>query len=629
MKTFITILLLIASIVGNAQINEYVISASDTLKTLKVFQIGNHKFKSTTQVDSNDTTLVSLKFIDAIDIEDIGTNLTGFLKGNGTGVIASTSAVIAGTSTTARTTAAKTATISGYTLTAGDLLAITFTDGFSVSNATLSINGGSAINIRVGGVNLTTSLLSVAAGTSFTLPLYYDGTHFYAYGSSINTTYSEISEADITTGTASTGRTISGRRAAFIAGRNQGTATPAALGTATVGTSVLYSREDHVHPLQTSFHSIASNYFPRSNGTGGFDDTPLYSTGVNIGLNTTAMTRMLNLSGSTPAIALDIVRSSGFAAVPIFDIRMSNGTVTNQNLFYIGGYFNVNAGGTPALSYIYFGNGYLDNTLRFYADKTTAFYGSVGINGNSPSEWLDVDGNARFRAITSGTATEVLGITSTGVLTKSIAGVVIPSVKIGATSNHTLFAADGTITLVGDATVFKEVSNQLASALTKSDDTLIVVNLAECALDFKNNTTPEDYAIVNLQLPHDWKIGSNVLINLHWWQNENKNPNWVIEYRWQKLNSTKITSWTNVTLFGNQHIYPGSGVFHQKSTFTAITPPSGANMSDIIQIRLIRDTANSRSQYAGADTYTGNAESISLDLHYESDALGSKQEYIK
>jgi hypothetical protein len=147
------------------------------------------------------------------------TNLTGFLKGNGTNVLASTTAVVAGTCTTARTTAAKVCNISGYTLTAGDMLAITFTDGFSVNNATLNINSGGAVNIRVGGVNVTTALLSVAAGTSFTLPLYYDGTYFYAYGSSLNynTTYSEISEAEITAGTSSTARSITGRRAEYLA----------------------------------------------------------------------------------------------------------------------------------------------------------------------------------------------------------------------------------------------------------------------------------------------------------------------------------------------------------------------------------------------------------------------------
>lgn len=179
------------------------------------------------------------------------TNLTGFLKGNGTNVLASTTAVVAGTCTTARTTAAKVCNISGYTLTAGDMLAITFTDGFSVNNATLNINSGGAVNIRVGAVNVTTALISVAAATSFTLPLYYDGTHFYAYGSGLNTdtntTYTEISEAEITAGTGTTLRSISGRRAEFLAASIKGrtetltnkTLTSPVINTSISGTAIL------------------------------------------------------------------------------------------------------------------------------------------------------------------------------------------------------------------------------------------------------------------------------------------------------------------------------------------------------------------------------------------------------
>lgn len=48
--------------------------------------------------------------------------------------------------------------------------------------------------------------------------MWYDGTYWQMYGSYLNTntTYSEISVAEITAGTASTARTISGRRAQEI-----------------------------------------------------------------------------------------------------------------------------------------------------------------------------------------------------------------------------------------------------------------------------------------------------------------------------------------------------------------------------------------------------------------------------
>jgi hypothetical protein len=201
------------------------------------------------------------------------TNLTGFIKGNGSSVIASTSAVISGTSTTARTTASKTVTISGYTLTAGDLLAITFTDGFSVNNATLNVNSGGAVNIRVGGVNVTTDLLSVGAGTSFTLPLYYDGSYFYAYGSSLNTntTYSEISTAEIDDGSASTARAISGRRAKYIIDKSIPAVEPGTSGNLLTSNGTAWTSAS---PPVGGRENLARNGNFINNSTDGYGSTP-------------------------------------------------------------------------------------------------------------------------------------------------------------------------------------------------------------------------------------------------------------------------------------------------------------------------------------------------------------------
>jgi len=123
------------------------------------------------------------------------------------------------TSTTARTTAAKVGTTVGgsYTPTVGDQILVTFTLGIAVNAPTLNIDGSGAVNLSVGGVNVTTSLLSTGA-VSVVIPLEYSGTHWLLEGSQLNTntTYSEISDAEINTGTASTSRAMSGRRATTI-----------------------------------------------------------------------------------------------------------------------------------------------------------------------------------------------------------------------------------------------------------------------------------------------------------------------------------------------------------------------------------------------------------------------------
>lgn len=128
--------------------------------------------------------------------------------------------IVTATTATAGATAAKTATIEGYTLTTGDVIALTLTSGNTAASMTLNINGGGAVAIHVGGLAPTALTGTVTAGG--TIFLYYDGTNFDMTGATrntdTNTTYQEILESEIATGTASTARAISGRRAAYLLG---------------------------------------------------------------------------------------------------------------------------------------------------------------------------------------------------------------------------------------------------------------------------------------------------------------------------------------------------------------------------------------------------------------------------
>jgi hypothetical protein len=88
--------------------------------------------------------------------------------------------IITGTSATAGSTIAKTVTIAGYTLEAGDILAITFTNGNSVA-MTLNVNGGGAKNIYLGNTLISATTGTISAGGI--MHLYYDGTDFRMFGS--------------------------------------------------------------------------------------------------------------------------------------------------------------------------------------------------------------------------------------------------------------------------------------------------------------------------------------------------------------------------------------------------------------------------------------------------------------
>ena len=124
--------------------------------------------------------------------------------------------IIVGTCATAAATAAKTVTISGYTLAAGDILAITYTSGSTAASPTLNVNGTGAKSIYVAGVAADAATHTASSGG--VVLYYYNGTRFDMMGSTsnTNTTYSVIPSADITGGTATTGYLVTGQRSQEI-----------------------------------------------------------------------------------------------------------------------------------------------------------------------------------------------------------------------------------------------------------------------------------------------------------------------------------------------------------------------------------------------------------------------------
>lgn len=121
---------------------------------------------------------------------------------DGTKWVAARSVVVSGVCSTSAATAAKVVTISGYTPTPGDILAITFTNGTSASTPTLNINGTGAKNIRLGSNNATSTALTVGAGG--VVMMYYTGTHYQLMGShrTSDSTVSAATQEEVNNGTA-------------------------------------------------------------------------------------------------------------------------------------------------------------------------------------------------------------------------------------------------------------------------------------------------------------------------------------------------------------------------------------------------------------------------------------------
>lgn len=196
----------------------------------------------------------------------------------------------------------------------------------------------------------------------------------------------------------------------------------------------------------------------------------------------------------------------------------------------------------------------------------------------------------------------------------------------GDVTNNSTFEADGTLKMNGTATVYDDLTSDITRA--KTIGTRVTFNDAEMSIDFSSTATLSDYIVMSYQLSHRYKIGSTIYPHVHWEQNSSNTPNWLLQYRWQTLGGAKVTSWTNYKSNVNALPY-ASGTISQISHDGGIIAPVGAGTSDIIQLRLIRDTANASGLFTGADNYTGTVSVLAADIHFEIDSLGSHTEYSK
>lgn len=117
-----------------------------------------------------------------------------------------------GTCSTAANVAAKTVTVdNSFVLTAGVRVAVYMTNTNSKANPTLNVNGtGAAAILRYGSTAASTSTAS-SWNAGQMLCLTYNGTSWFIENW-INTTYSSMTQAEMQTGTATTGRLITAAR---------------------------------------------------------------------------------------------------------------------------------------------------------------------------------------------------------------------------------------------------------------------------------------------------------------------------------------------------------------------------------------------------------------------------------
>lgn len=198
--------------------------------------------------------------------------------------------------------------------------------------------------------------------------------------------------------------------------------------------------------------------------------------------------------------------------------------------------------------------------------------------------------------------------------------------RVGDATNYTEFEADGSIKFAGSATVFTDLTAAITGVKTNGPG--VSLNSIEQTIDFVTAAALDDYGYLSYQLLHAWKYGSLVHPHIHWEQSASTVPNFLFQYRWQINGGQKTTAWTYLKC--NTPVFTRTtGTLNQICGGASITPPVDHAISDIIQLRIIRDTTNSSTLFTGADPYGATVAISAIDIHYEIDRVGSRTEYAK
>lgn len=200
--------------------------------------------------------------------------------------------------------------------------------------------------------------------------------------------------------------------------------------------------------------------------------------------------------------------------------------------------------------------------------------------------------------------------------------------EFGTGDDYSEFEDDGTLKFNGEATVWRDEMNELIGKKLESPASDITVDETSSSLLYDDDSEVADYVMMNVQLNHDWKVGSSIYPHLHWRQGAAAYPNWLIQWRWQIQGEEETASWQYQKVSAHQFTW-SAGTLNQISNFGAITAPAGAGISDIVQFRLIRDCSDTSTLYGDSDPLAGDASAVNFDVHIECDTIGSRSEFSK
>jgi hypothetical protein len=140
-------------------------------------------------------------------------------------------------------------------------------------------------------------------------------------------------------------------------------------------------------------------------------------------------------------------------------------------------------------------------------------------------------------------------------------------------------------------------------------------------LAFQDVAAPqEQIAYFVIQFPHTYKEGTTVSPHIHWVGSDASAGDvvWTLTYSWANMEEVFSAQTSNTQTFANSSTLD----YHNVGHFSDVVG-TGKKVSSMLLGSIKRNSSN------GADTYTGSAYLLEIDVHIQVESLGSVQEEVK
>lgn len=140
------------------------------------------------------------------------------------------------------------------------------------------------------------------------------------------------------------------------------------------------------------------------------------------------------------------------------------------------------------------------------------------------------------------------------------------------------------------------------------------------------DSTTEEELYFAVQVPHGWKYESSLHPHVHWFPtvngSEGQKVSWGLEYT---IGDIGAVIGNTTIIYGNTPMPDETLVAntHYLTEFPEISMTGIDTVSPMLLCRVFRDATGS----GGTDDYTSDVALLEIDFHYQSDRIGSDNEY--